>query len=47
MMFSRAVRRVLVAAAVVLVGLYLLLPPLSRTAAFRTWVKRAFASAEG
>jgi hypothetical protein len=47
MIFSRAVRRVLVAAAVVLVGLYLLLPPLSRTAAFRTRVQRALASTAG
>ena len=47
MMFSRTVRRVLVAAAVVLVGLYLLLPPLSRTAAFRTGVQRALASTAG
>jgi hypothetical protein len=47
MIFSRAVRRGLVAVAVVLVGLYLLLPPLSRTAAFRTQVQRALASAAG
>lgn len=47
MMLGRAVRRVLVAAAVGLVSLYILLPPLSRTAAFRTRVQRALASTAG
>lgn len=44
---SRALCRVLVAVAVVLIGLYLFLPPLSRTAAFRTLVQRALTSTAG
>jgi hypothetical protein len=47
MMFNRAVRRGFVAAAVVLIGLYVLLPPLSRTAAFRIRVQKALASTAG
>lgn len=47
MISSRAARFVLVAAAVIVIGLYLALPPLSRTAAFRTQVERALASATG